>query len=75
MVTTIAQVGDSPSVSIDPSVLEQAHLKVGDQVSIGVDEEGTITLSPVRAMVEDGRAAVTARELIQRNSELFRRLS
>lgn len=75
MVTTIAQVGDSPSVSIDPALLEQAHLKVGDQVSIGVDEEGTIKLTPVPATVEDERAAATARELIQRNSELFRRLS
>jgi antitoxin component of MazEF toxin-antitoxin module len=49
---------------------------VGDQVNVEIHSGGTITISPVdQAVIDEDTAAVTARRLIQKNQELFRRLS
>jgi hypothetical protein len=52
-----------------------AHLKVGDQVNVTIHEGGSIVLTPVRPHIEPQQAAATARRLIRKNSDLFRRLS
>ena len=75
MVKTLTNVGDEQGIVLDPALLELAHLKVGDQVSVTVQEGGAIVLTPVRAVIEPHTARETARRLIQKNSELFRRLA
>ncbi len=59
----------------DSALMDLAHLKVGDQVSISVHEGGSIVLTPVRPAIKPDQAAATARRLIKRNAELFRRLA
>jgi hypothetical protein len=44
-------------------------------VTITVHEGGSIILTPVRPVIEPAKAAATAKRLIKKNSELFRRLS
>jgi len=60
---------------LDTPLMDLARLKVGDQVSITVHESGSIILTPLRPVVTPEKAAATARRLIKKNAELFRRLS
>jgi len=75
MTKTISKIGNSQGITFDSALMELAHLKVGDQVSVTVHEGGAIMLTPLRPVIEPKKAAATARRLIRKNSELFRRLS
>ncbi len=76
MIKTITKIGNSQGIIFDSALLQLARLKVGDQVNIQVHSGGTITLTPMEpALIEAGQAAETANRLIQKNSELFRRIS
>ncbi len=75
MIKTIKRVGNSKGIILDAAILDLAHLKEGDQLDLVVHDSGSITLTPIRPVVEPDEAAETARTLIKKNSELFRRLS
>lgn len=75
MTKTITKIGNSQGLMFDAALMDLAHLKVGDQVSVTVHEGGTITLTPLRPVIGETQAAATAQRLIAKNSELFRRLS
>jgi antitoxin component of MazEF toxin-antitoxin module len=76
MIKTITKIGNSQGIIFDSALLQLARLKVGDEVNVEVHTGGTITLAPMEpAVIEASTAAETARRLIQKNSELFRRLS
>jgi antitoxin component of MazEF toxin-antitoxin module len=75
MTKTISKVGNSQGLIFDAALMDLARLKVGDQVTVTVHEGGAIVLTPVRRNIEPKKAAATARRLIRRNSELFRRLA
>ena len=75
MTKTISKVGNSQGLIFDSALMELTHLKVGDQVNVTVHEGGSIVLTPLRSSIEPEKATATARRLIRKNSELFRRLS
>ena len=76
MIKTISKIGNSQGIIFDSALLQLAHLKVGDEVNVQVHAGGTITIAPMNpSVIEASAAADTARQLIQKNSELFRRLS
>lgn len=75
MVKTLSRIGNSQGLIFDAALLELAHLKVGDQVNITVHEGGAIVLTPLRPVIEPTEAAASAKRLIGKNRELFRRLS
>ena len=75
MIRTISKVGNSQGIIFDTALMELAHLKVGDQVTVTVHEGGSIVLTPVRPTIGPQQAVATAKRLIRKNSELFRRLS
>lgn len=76
MIKTISKIGNSQGIIFDSALLQLAHLKVGDEVNVEVHAGGTITIAPMNpSVIEASTAAKTARLLIQKNSELFRRLS
>ncbi len=75
MTKAITKIGNSQGIIFDAAVLDLARLKAGDQVDLTVHEGGTITLTPVRPVIPPAKAAATARRLIRKNRELFRRLS
>ncbi len=76
MVKTISKIGNSQGIIFDSALLQLARLKVGDEVNVEVHSGGTITIAPLNpSVIEAATAAETARRLIQKNSELFRRLS
>lgn len=75
MTKTITKVGNSQGIMFDAAIMEMARLKVGDQVNVELHEGGTITITPLRPSIEPKKAAATARRLVRKNSELFKRLA
>ena len=75
MLKTITKVGNSQGLIFDTALCELTGLKAGDQVNITVHEGGSIVLTPMRPTLSAEDAAASARELIRRNAELFKRLS
>jgi antitoxin component of MazEF toxin-antitoxin module len=75
MTKTITKIGNSQGLMFDAALMDLARLKVGDQVSVSVHEGGSIVLTPVRPVINPAKAATTARRLIKKNAELFRRLA
>jgi antitoxin component of MazEF toxin-antitoxin module len=76
MIKTISKIGNSQGIIFDSALLQLARLKVGDEVNVEVHAGGTITIAPMApAVIEAETAAETAKRLIKKNSELFRRLS
>ena len=76
MIKTITKIGNSQGIIFDSALLQLARLKVGDEVNVEIHAGGTITIVPTKADVIDAdKAAESAKRLIGKNSELFRRLS
>ena len=75
MIKKVTKVGNSQGIIFDAALMDLANLKVGDELNVTIHEGGTITLAPLRQVITPEKAAETARRLIGRNSELFRRLS
>ncbi len=76
MLKTISKIGNSQGLIFDSALLQLARMKVGDEVNVEVHAGGTITITPMApTVIEAAKAAETVKRLIQKNSELFRRLS
>lgn len=76
MIKTISKIGNSQGIILDSAVLQLMRLKVGDKVNMEIHPGGTITIAPMdRAVIDEKTAASRAKQLIKKNSELFRRLS
>ena len=75
MTKTITKIGNSQGLMFDSALMDLARIKVGDQVAVSVHEGGSIVLTPGRPVIKPDKAAATAKRLIKKNAELFRRLS
>ena len=75
MTKTITRNGNSQGIIFDSALMDLARLKVGDQVTVSLHEGGSIVLTPVSPLIGPEKAAATAKRLIGKNAELFRRLS
>jgi antitoxin component of MazEF toxin-antitoxin module len=72
---TITKIGNSQGLMFDAALMDLARLKVGDEISVTIHEGGSIVLTPLRPVIGPEQAAATAKRLIQKNADLFRRLS
>ena len=76
MIKTITKVGNSQGIIFDAALLQLARLKVGDQVNVEIHPGGTITIAPMdRQVIDEKTAGATAKQLVKKNRELFRRLA
>lgn len=75
MIKTITKIGNSQGLMFDAALMDLVRLKVGDKVNVEVHAGGTITLTPLNGTIKPDEAAATARRLIKKNGELFRRLA
>jgi antitoxin component of MazEF toxin-antitoxin module len=75
MIKTIAKIGNSQGLMFDTALMELARLKVGDQVSVTVHDGGSLVITPIRPVINTEQAAATAKRLIGKNADLFKRLS
>ena len=75
MLKSISKIGNSQGLIFDSALRELSGLKVGDQVNVTVHEGGSLVITPMRPTISAATAAATAKELIGRNSKLFKRLA
>ena len=75
MTKTIRKIGNSQGIIFDVALMDLARLRVGDQVAVSIHDGGAIMLTPVRPTIDADKAGPTAKRLIGKNAELFRRLS
>lgn len=75
MLKTITKVGNSQGLIIDNALCELAGFKAGDQVNVTVHEGGTLVITPIRSVTSAHDAAASAKDLIRRNANLFKRLA
>lgn len=75
MLKTITKVGNSQGLIFDTALCELTGLKAGDQVNITVHDGGAVVITPIRPTLSADDAGAAAKELIQRNAELFKRLA
>jgi len=75
MIKTITKLGNSQGIIFDATVMDLAHLKVGDQVNLEIHDGRNISLTPLTPTIEATKASSSAHRIIRKNSELFRRLS
>ncbi|MCX8493676.1 MAG: hypothetical protein ORN23_05550 [Chthoniobacterales bacterium] len=75
MTKTISKIGNSQGLIFDTALMELARLKVGDQVSVTVHDGGSLVITPIRPVINTEQAAATAKRLIGKNADLFKRLS
>ncbi|MFP4156229.1 MAG: AbrB/MazE/SpoVT family DNA-binding domain-containing protein [Opitutales bacterium] len=75
MIKKLSKIGNSRGIIFDAVLMEQAHLKEGDEVNVTVHQGGSITLTPIRRVIDADTARSTAKRLISKNSDLFTRLS
>ena len=75
MIKTITKIGNSKGIILDAAILELAHLKEGDQLSVTIHDSGAITFTPTREVIDAEAASASASEVLGKNDELFRRLS
>lgn len=74
MIKTITKVGNSPAIIFDGLLMDQARVKIGDQFNVTVNENGSITFTPLPKSIGVDQASKTARRLIRQNTPLFQRL-
>jgi antitoxin component of MazEF toxin-antitoxin module len=75
MIKAITKIGNSQGIIFDSALMELAHLKVGDEMSVTCHDGGSIILTPTRPLIDPEQAANSAKRIIGKNEELFRRLS
>ena len=75
MIKTIKKVSNSQGIILDAPLMEMAHLKVGDEMHVTIHDSGSITFAPMRPFISEEEAAQSAKRIISKNKELFRRLS
>ncbi len=75
MIKKITKIGNSQGIIFDQTLMDMAHLKVGDEVNVTIHDGGSVTLTPSRPHISVEKARETARSFIQQNDELFKALS
>ncbi len=76
MIKKITKIGNSQGIIFDNTIMELARLKTGDEVDLKIHPTGAITIMPMKqTLIEASTASETAKRLIGKNSELFKRLS
>ena len=75
MIKRITKIGNSQGIIFDSALMELAHLKLGDEVSVTCHDGGSIILTPTKPLIDPEQAAKAAKRIIGKNEELFRRLS
>lgn len=75
MLKSISKVGNSQGLIFDTALCELTGLKVGDQVNVTVHDGGSVVLTPHRPMISADVARASAKDLIKRNTRLFKRLA
>lgn len=74
MIKKIVKSGNSAAVTLDQTLLELIHAKIGDQVDISV-RNGGIFMLPVNVGIEREELNEAAASVFKRNAKTFKKLA
>ncbi|MDX6766317.1 MAG: hypothetical protein SFU85_05960 [Candidatus Methylacidiphilales bacterium] len=75
MIKTISKIGNSQGIIFDAALMEMAHLKTGDEMTVSVHEGGTITLTPLHPRVSPEEVTQVIQETMKDYSRTMKRLA
>lgn len=75
MVKTITKVGNSQGIIFDAALMEMAHLKAGDEMTVSVHEGGTITLTPLHPRISPEDVTKAIQKTMKDYSRTMKRLA
>ena len=76
MIKTVTKIGNSKGIILDAALLELAHLKEGDQLSVTVHEGGTLAFTPLKNQTVSNEVFDNAvDEVLEDYSETLTKLS
>lgn len=75
MLKIISKIGNSQGLIFDAALRELTGLKAGDEVNVTVHAGGAIVITPMHPILSKDGATAAAKQLIRRNSALFKRLA
>lgn len=75
MIKTITRFGNSQGIILDSTVMDLAHLKVGDQVNFEIHDGGAITLTPLRTTPEAKAVSRVIKSTMKDYRRTMRRLA
>ena len=75
MIKTVTKIGNSQGIIFDAAIMDLAHLKVGDEISLTIHEGGTITLTPVRPQMDRKEVSEVIRATLKDYARTMRRLA
>ena len=74
MIKKITKSGNSAAVTLDQTLLELIHAKIGDRVDVSV-RNGGIFLLPVNVGIEREELDAAAASVFKRNAKTFKKLA
>jgi antitoxin component of MazEF toxin-antitoxin module len=75
MVKVISKIGNSQGIVLDSTLMELAHLAVGDQVNVEIHEGGTITLTPIRPRLSREEVSKVVKDTMKDYSTTMKKLA
>ena len=75
MVKTITKIGNSQGIIFDQTLMDLAHMRVGDEVSVTVHDSGSLIITPLREQPSREAVTATIRKTVKDYSRTLKRLS
>ncbi|HUD46907.1 MAG TPA: hypothetical protein VMR33_08755 [Candidatus Baltobacteraceae bacterium] len=75
MIKTISKVGNSNGIIFDATLMDMAHLKTGDEMSVEVHSGGSITLTPIRPRPSREQVTKTIKSTMKDYARTMKRLA
>ena len=75
MIKTITKLGNSQGIIFDSTLMDLAHLKVGDQVNLEIHDGRTITLTPLRPQPDAKEVSRVIKSTMKDYQRTMRRLA
>ncbi len=75
MVKTIVKLGNSQGIILDSTLMDLAHLKVGDQLNLEIHDGGVITLTPLRTAPDAKEVTRVIKSVMKDYKRTMRRLA
>ena len=75
MIKTITKLGNSQGIIFDSTLMDLAHLKVGDQVNLEIHDGRAITLTPLRTAPDAKEVSRVIKSVMKDYQRTMRRLA
>jgi antitoxin component of MazEF toxin-antitoxin module len=75
MIKTITKIGNSHGIIFDASLMDMAHLKVGDQLNIEIHGGRSLTLTPIRTEPDAKEVSRVIKSTMKDYKRTMRRLA